>query len=225
MKKLLAAGTLILAMAIGTSAFAQEVAVGTAPPDAAGTYKPFVVGAYMGMGMAHSIGDNGDAKPRFAGEGGAYFSWYFMEILAAEGGISFVGKGARIDEEVAGVEIKARTKITYLEVPLGLKLNIKNFRAGVYVAIEGAIAGKTKVKEPDEDSDTWSGHDWDNTRRFNIAPKITLGYAIPVGPIAIVPGLSWSMHLLNDYDGPGDDAVRAMNLMFTAAVEFGFGSK
>jgi hypothetical protein len=215
MKKLLAAGTLILAMAIGTTALAQEVAVGTTPPDPIGTYKPFVVGGMISMGMAHYIGDNNDGKPRFAGGGSAYFDWYLMEILALEGGVGFVGKGSRF--EANGVDTKIRA--IYMDIALGAKLNIKNFRAGLFVVPTFGLGGKIKVDSHSSDIN-WSG-----TRRANLGLKVGLGYAIPVGPIAIVPGLDWSIHLINDYDGSGDGAFRAMNLMFNAAVEFGFGSK
>jgi hypothetical protein len=92
-----------------------------------------------------------------------------------------------------------------------------------------ALSGKIKSKIDDhEDTHTVSGDDWDYTHRANIGLRVGLGYAIPVGPIAIVPGLSWSMHLINDIKGrPADDAnckARAMNLMFNVGVEFGFGA-
>jgi hypothetical protein len=219
-------------MTIGTSAFAQEVAVGTTPPDAAGTYKPFVVGGYMAMGMALTVGDIGgdagnvDQKPRFAGGGGAYFDYYLMNIFALEGGIGFIGKGFRIKEDD---DNKSWSRFIDMEIPLGVKLNIKNFRASFAVVMYFVLSGKTKtVLAGHEDSDSYSGDDWDNTRRFNLGPKIALGYGIPVGPVVIVPGLFWSMDLINGFKDEAADAgckARGMNLMFTAAVEFGFGSK
>jgi hypothetical protein len=214
MKKLLTAGTLILAMTVGTTAFAQEVAATTAPTDAGG-FHPFVVGGMISMGMAHSIGDNGDAKPRFAGGGSAYFDYYLMEMLAVEGGVGFVGKGSR--GSAGGVDYK--TSLIYMDITLGAKLNIKGFRAGLFVVPTFGLSGKVKSGSHS------TSFEWDNShyRRANLGLKVGLGYAIPVGPIAIVPGLDWSIHLINDYNGPGDSAVRAMNLMFNAAVEFGFG--
>lgn len=230
MKKLLAAGAFVLATAMASSVMAQEVAVGT--PAGGGEFKPMVVGAYMSMGMALAVGDlNGDLpggdvdqKPRFAGGGGAYFDFYLMPILAVEGGIGFVGKGYRTKED----DVKSWMRFVYMEIPLGVKLNIKGFQAGLAVALNFALSGKSKSDiDGHETTSTWSGDDWDYTRRFNLGPKITLGYAIPIGPVALVPGLSWSMHLLNDVKGDlADDADakgRAMNIMFNVGAEFGFG--
>lgn len=213
MKKLLAATTLLFAMALAGSAFAQEVAVSTAPTD--GGFKPMVVGGAISMGMAHSIVDEGDPKPRFAGGGSAYFDFYLMEMLALEGNLGMVGKGCRV--EVGDDDVK--TKLIYMEIGLGAKLNIKGFRAALLVVPAIGLSGKYKTDNASQDVD-W---DRDNIRRFNLGLKVGLGYAIPVGPIAIVPGLDWSIHLLNDYDGPGDAKARAMNLMFNVGVEFGFG--
>ncbi len=87
-----------------------------------------------------------------------------------------------------------------------------------------ALAGKSKSESGDTETEhKWDGDDWDNFRRFNMGPRIRVGYAIPVGPIAIVPGIYWSLHVLNENTGDNSDdyAMRAMNIMFLVAVEFG----
>lgn len=238
MKKLLGAGAFVLAMAFATSASAQEIQVGT--PAGGGGYKPFVVGAYMGMGMAHSIIKHDDIdtedlmegiygidqkpKPRFAGAGGAYFDFYLMEILALEGGIGFVGKGFRLKEDDA----RYWERMIYMEIPLGAKLNIKGFQVGLAVAIYFALSAKTKYKDDDNEvTADWNDDAWDDYKRFNLGPKLTLGYAIPVGPVAIVPGLNWSIELIDNAKGDMEDAEvreRNWNLFFTVGVEFGFGA-
>jgi hypothetical protein len=83
----------------------------------------------------------------------------------------------------------------------------------------------------------WDGDDWDHFRRFNFGLKLVLGYAIPIGPVSLVPGFCWSMHLINEYkDIPDEeeatqvggsrisyyDQARAINFMFRVAGEFGF---
>ena len=96
-----------------------------------------------------------------------------------------------------------------------------------------ALAGKSKSEGEIEGLDMsaevkWNDDMWDSYRRFNIGPKIVLGYAIPVGPISIVPGISWSLHLLNEYkdlddddfEENDDDSIRAMNIMFRVGAEF-----
>jgi hypothetical protein len=189
------------------------------------------VGAYMSMGMAHLIidygdGDGPDLKPRFAGGGGAYLDFYLMEMFALEGGISFIGKGARYD--IDEFDAKVWERIIYMEIPLGVKLNIHGFQASLTIGLEFALSGKTKAKsDEDEDSHTWGDDDWDLYRRFNLCPRITLGYAIPVGPVAIVPGITWMIEVINNAKDEADDAhvkIHNMNLMFNLGLEFGFGA-
>jgi hypothetical protein len=196
---------------------APPVAVSTAMPAPAGGFKPFVVGAFFSMGMGLTVGDlkmGYDQKPRFAGGGGAYFDFYVMEMLAIEAGIGFIGKGYRVKEDVSGYEVKGWQKVIAMEIPLGVKLNI-------------ALSGKS-VSELDgsKHTDTFGDDEWDNIRRFNLGPRIALGYAIPIGPVAVVPGISWSMDVINyaknDY-ADADVKARCMNLMFNVGGEFGFG--
>jgi hypothetical protein len=215
----------------------------TAPPVAASTsssgpsaapaggFHPFVVGAFMSMGMALVVGDlklGYDQKPRFAGGGGAYFDFYVMEMFAVEAGIGFVGKGFRLKESEGGYDYKLWERLINMEIPLGVKLNIHGFQASVALALDIAVSGKTKTKiDNNEDTHTWGDDDWKQCRRFNLGPRVALGYAIPLGPVALVPGLSWSMDVINWAKNESADdyhiKARGMNLMFNVGAEFGFG--
>ena len=225
MNKLSMVGFALVAVLICSNASAQEAAALTV--DVPGDDKTMAVGAFVNLGMAHMIGDFDDAKMRFAGGFGAYFDFYVTPMLAIEAGLGIEGKGERFEDEE--YDIKGREKITYLEIPLGVKLNISNFQASILFVMNLALAGKTKYENDVEGLDVssevkWNDDVWDHYKRFNIGPKIVLGYAIPVGPISIVPGISWSLHLLNEFkDMPDgfDDSVRAMNIMFRVGVEFG----
>jgi hypothetical protein len=220
-------GLALVAVLICSNASAQDAAVSAA--DVSGGDKTMAVGAFVNMGMANMIGDIDDAKMRFAGGFGAYFDFYITPMLAIEAGLGVEGKGERFDSD----DWEGRDKITYLEIPLGVKLNISNFQASLLFVLNLAMAGKTKSEGDVEGLDIsaevkWNDDMWDHYRRFNIGPKIVLGYAIPVGPISIVPGISWSLHLLNewkgldddDFDENDDDSIRAMNIMFRVGVEF-----
>ena len=227
MRILGAAAAFVLALTLASTAVAQDVAVTTAAPTGGGGFKPFVVGGYMSFGMAHTFyamdGEDPDTKPRFAGGGGGYFDWYLMEILALQGGIGFIGKGWRYDEH----DVKYRMQFIYMEIPLGAKLNIKGFQAAVEIALSFALSERTHQFEPDDDVDHFGDDEWDYYRRFNLVPRVTVGYAIPVGPVAIVPSLMWSIELINSAKGDMEDALDAkihnMNLMGNVGVEFGFG--
>ena len=212
---------------ICSNASAQDAAVSTT--DLAGGGNKMAIGGYVAMGMAHEVGDYDDAKFRFAGGGGAYFDFYLTPLLALEAGLGIVGKGAReegtIEEMGYVADYETRLKFTYLTIPLGVMLNIKGLQIGAAWEIAFALAGKSKSESGDTETEhKWDGDDWDNFRRFNMGPRLRVGYAIPVGPISIVPGIYWSLHVLNEYkDMPDDfdDSIRAMNIMFLVAVEFG----
>ncbi len=227
MKKLSMVGLALVTVLMCSNASAQDTTGLTV--DVPDGNKTMAVGAFINMGMAHMIGDLDDAKMRFAGGFGAYFDFYITPMLALEAGLGIEGKGERFDTE--GWE--GRDKITYLEIPLGAKLNISNFQASLLFVLNFALAGKSKSDVDVEGLDIsaeveWNDDMWDSYRRFNIGPKIVLGYAIPVGPISIVPGISWSLHLLNEYkdlddddfEENDDDSIRAMNIMFRVGAEF-----
>ncbi len=248
MKKLSMVGLALVAVLICSNASAQDAAVSTS--GGTGGYSPFVVGAYMSLGIALAAGDGipemwgleeDDEKARFAGGGGAYIDFYLSEMFALQTGIGFVGKGTRGETDVTiapgeQIEYKLKYKIIYMEIPIAAKLNIHNFQATMGIAVWFALSGKW-ISEQGDDSTThkWSGDDdWDQIHRVNLGPRITLGYAIPIGPVFIVPGVTWMFHVINDLDedeinddiGPASDdefKARAMNIMFNVGGEFGFG--
>ncbi len=198
----------------------EDDSSGGLPPD----FKPMVVGAYISMGMAHWIGDVNSGKFRFAGGGGAYFNYYLSPIVALDMGLGFIGKGVRYKDTDAGADTDFKLKLTYLRIPLGIKLNFSGFQAAVQWELAFAIAGKMKIDAENDDREPKiEGDDWDDydIRRVNMGPRVVLGYAIPLGPVSLVPGASWSMHVISEHK-EGDDAARAMNIMFNVAGEFGF---
>ncbi len=233
MRNLSAACALVLAMAISSSALAEETAAAAAVDTAAasedtGAFHPFVLGAFISMGAALSIGDvywGTSQTPRFAGSGGAYFNYYLNDMLALDGGIGFIGKGLRAKDTLEGEHHQYRVALIDLEIPLGVKLNIKNFQASLAIALDVTVSGKTKDKNGNTTTTTKiSGSDWNDFRRFNIGPKVGLGYAIALGPVFLVPGLSWSMDLI-DWTKPSDLKARGMNVMVVVGGEWGFGGE
>jgi len=238
MKTICASGVLVLAMAMGTTALGAEVeakadtaAVAAETEDET---RPFVLGAFMGMGAALAVGNFQDGfipdqyadskRPRFAGEGGIYFNYYLTDIWALEAGLDFAGKGfiLKFDEGDA----KVRQTFIDLEIPIGMKLNVQNFQVALAINLSFVISGKVRSKSEAEGTTLegthkMSGSDWDDIRRFNIGPKLNLGYAIPLGPVDLVPGISWSMDLI-DMAKPDDLGMRRMNIMLVVAGEFGF---
>jgi len=198
----------------------EDDSSGGPPPD----FKATVVGAYISMGMAHWIGDIDSGKFRFAGGGGAYFNYYLSPIVALDMGLGFIGKGVRYKFTEGGEDTDLRIKLTYLRIPLGIKLNFSGIQAAIQWELAFALAGKLKTESNVLEIETKiKGDDWDdmNLRRVNMGPRVVLGYAIPLGPVSLVPGASWCMHVISEYK-EGDDAVRAMNIMFNVAGEFGF---
>ncbi len=222
MSKISIVGLALVTVLIGSNASAQDATVSTDDVSSGGN--KMAIGGYFTLGMAHEVGDYDDAKFRFAGGGGAYFDFYLTPLLALEAGLGFVGKGSRDEGTIDTIDYKNKLKLTYLTIPLGVSLNIKGLQIGAAWEIAFALTGKD-IEESggNKQIEKWDGDDWDNFRRFNMGPRIRVGYAIPVGPIAIVPGVYWSLHVLNENTGDNsdDNAYRAMNIMFLVAVEFG----
>ena len=252
MKKTVMAMIVLVSTLGGTNAFAEGVAVGT---DTLGGGNKFVVGATFGMGMAMIVGDyedllaaqhyggnvedNIDSKPKLSLSFNLFIDFYITPMMAIEAGVGFIGKGgkAEVDADVIGSDSDEIywDKVTYFEIPIAFKLNIKGFQASLGIGMWIAVKGKTKREEGDDThTHTWNDDDWDWVHRFNVGPRVFLGYAIPVGPIYIVPGVTWMMHMINDVDNeeiqddrpafPDADEiqVRSMNIMFNVGVEYGF---
>ncbi len=202
-------------------------------------FSPLVLGAQLGLGFQWSA-RNKDMKDLtdegsvgFSAGGWLYVNYYLTEMLALHGGLGFVGKGSHYkgEEDVEGQAINYHIwhKLTYMEIPLGVKLNIKNIRLTALILLDFALTGKTKYKgevsgEGIEHKHKWEDDDWDNHRRFNLGLRLGAGYAIPIGPIVLVPGIDWSTHFINEYKGDdmGDAAILYMNFFFNVAVEYGF---
>jgi hypothetical protein len=49
-----------------------------------------------------------------------------------------------------------------------------------------------------------------------------MGWAIPIGPIAIVPGFAFNVHILDEVTVENaNNSIRPLNIMFNIGVEFG----
>jgi hypothetical protein len=172
--------------------------------------KTHVIGGHFSLGMANAVGEEceGDCRVRFAGGGGVYYDLYLSDVFALEIGVGLLGRGWEADG--------LKWKLLFLSVPLGVKLDLQGFRIGVAVALEVGLRARTDWEYQDQE-DLWEYYD-----RLNFGPRVSLGYAIPVGPIAIVPGIDWSMHVLSaGHDDRFIEGPRFMNIMFNVGVELG----
>jgi hypothetical protein len=178
----------------------------------------FTIGAYAALGMAHSFYSRSeDPSPRFAGGGGAYVDLRLARAFALDVGIDLIGKGSML-----GGYVGYRFQILYLEIPLGVKFIREGLALGIALGIDVGLFNK---KTPLDKGGIYEveTNNWDAYKRFNLSPRATLGYAIPVGPIAIVPGVAWSIEALsalpkNEYH---DWTLHNMNLMITLGAELG----
>ena len=192
------------------------------------------VGGYLAMGTATVLGDgyadlNGidqDKSLSYSAGGGLYIDHYFNEWFGVEAGIGFLGKGARYKGSVLGEDWRMRLRFVYMEIPIALKLNIdRRFQitAGIalWVALTGKEVGNAGSVSVENKFD--SDEDWAPYHRANVGPKLSFAYAIPVGPVNIVPGLTWMMHLINDIDtATADHTMREMNIMLQVGVDWFF---
>jgi hypothetical protein len=208
-----------------------------------------VIGGYWSNGLAMVAGDGyeewtndqpllpnhdrDDRTPLYSPGGYFYFDYYLLSIMAIEGGFGFLSKGIRFSD---GDDVH-KQRIVYMEIPVMVKVDIQHFQFGGGIALFVGLAGKTKNKgtvgnRKYSDTSRWEDQDWDRVHRVNVGPRLYAGYAIPVGPIYIVPSITWMMHLVNDLDNKTladeqnrsdtDYQMRAVNLMFNVGVEWAF---
>ena len=164
----------------------------------------------------------------FSAGGWLYVDYYLIPLLALEGGLGFVGKGAHYKYEgdvgLFSVDGDDWIKMAYMEIPLGVKLNFMNIRLSGLILLNIALTGKYKSADGNNSSETkFDDDDWDTFRRFNLGFRLQAGYAIPIGPIVLVPGVDWSFHFIDEFkDDDIDDKyqVRWMNFFFNVAAEF-----
>jgi hypothetical protein len=235
-------GTIATAGAVAAASGGTAAAVSSSAVESAGGPKTFAVGLTFGLGIATITGDgwteymgigSGDKKARFSFCGTGYFVYYFTPMIGLQAGLGFIGKGVRGKGEIAGTDFELKEKINYMEIPIALRLNVEYFQAAVGLAMDIALTGETKTDADDHvTTRTWNDDNWKYFHRFNLAPWIFAGAAIPAGPISVVPGISWSIHLINDLNkeeihkdsGIEEDHLKAhaMNFMFHVGAEFGF---
>ena len=203
-----------------------------------------VIGGHLMLGLAGMGEDWGDVdddtlrdvefRARLAGGLGFFFQHWFTDMIGINGGLELVGKGYRTEYEEA--DLKERGRLRHLEIPLGVRLKFNDLRVGFDVAFSIAVYGEYWRKsdvainiDGDEESLVREVHfmdsDWDSIRRFNINPRLSAGYGIPVGKVHIVPGLMFEFELLNtaqgDFMEDNDVKQRFINFMLTAGVEYG----
>jgi len=213
------ASTLCLVMT--TAAAAQEEVVDPVMDDPAPAgYSMHVIGATMNLGMATMIVENcANCSVRFAGGGNAHYNLYLAKVFAIHAGIEFMGRGLKASGFTNTTsEDEQKIKIIYLDIPIGIKLRFSSFQLALGVSLDFALSGKSE--NPDAD---FADADWELwARRFNLGAWMSLGWAIHAGPIDIIPGFSWNMHILDEVTmANANNSIRPFNLMFDLGVEFG----
>ncbi len=189
------------------------------------------LGVTLDLGGATSVGGVELARHmRFAwGLGGSY-ELRLNEKVGLMAGLGVMDKGFRtlddpmIDENLValtnGYEIRldAAYKFLYLHVPIGL--NARLGRATIHVSLPLSYALRGEIERSNGNEDLLGGSDWSDYRRFNLGPCLGAGYALSLGSVDLVPGLTWTMHLGNEvYNEPGH-TNHYMNLMLTTQVVF-----
>jgi hypothetical protein len=227
MKRITGVVTMLLVLSVALPAVALETGHAT---------ENKVVGGYLSLGIGMAAGDGiegldpliarNDRTAKFVSGGLAYFDYYFTAMIGIEGGLGFQTKGLRYRLDNDWVR---RFRVLYMEFPISFKLDFRHFQFTVGFALSVALAGLTSTDDNgDAVLERWNNNEWDIFHRVNFGPRLTFSYAIPVGPVFIVPGISWMIHFINDLNNdeinnPNEEfRSRFMNLMFNAGVEWGF---
>ena len=181
-----------------------------------------------GAGIAENYGDSGgfmggseyEFRARLAAGLGGFFHYSLTDMIVLTGGLDIIGKGGKASED--GITLKIYTR--HMDFPLGVFATIQGIQIGGALVPSITLAGKMKSEEDGITTEQdFTDEMWDNIQRFNLGLRIFGGYAIPVGPVAIVPGLMYQMDLLNATKGDWKDAdarMRSINLMLTVGVEY-----
>ena len=163
----------------------------------------------------------------FSAGGWVYVDYYLLPMLALEGGIGVLSKGAhyKFEGEAFGFSVEGAEwiKMAHMEIPLGAKLNFKNFRVSALLLFDITLTGKYKIESGDNtEKEKFDDEDWNTFRRFNLGFRLQVGYGIPLGPIVLIPGVDWSTHLIDEIkeDDFEEYQVRWMNFFFNVAAEF-----
>ena len=206
--------------------------------------KNMVVGGNLSLGFAMAAGDgyeeindapiigsniNRDNRTaKFATGGDVYFDFYFTPMFAVEAGFGFSTTGIRFSDG----SWTHKVAMTQMQIPICFKVDFHHFQGAVGLALFVSLSAYTKDTVDNEEQKTrWEDEQWQYVHRANLGPKLSFSYAIPVGPVFIVPGISWFMHLINDIDNDevnndynldGVHNMRANTLMFNIGAEWAF---
>jgi len=212
---------LILCLTMAAAASGQEAEVGTPDPEPADEGMPtHVVGGYAALGMASMIVENcSNCSIRFAGGGGAHYNFYIGDVFGLHAGVAMTGRGLKASGLANTTnQDEQKIKVLYLDVPLGIKLRFSSFQLALGASLDFALSGKSE--NPDYD---FRDADWEFwARRFNIGAWVGFGWAIHAGPIDIIPGFAFNVHILDEVTMEGaNNSVRPMNMMITLGVDYG----
>lgn len=235
MKQLSSIGGVFLYLLVSCAASADDSA-GSATPanNATPPSSQLAIGAKAGFGFEWAA-RNQEAKETidaiagdmrnsigFSGGGWLYVNYWVIPVVAIQGGLGFAAKGSHFAAKDESMDVHVWNKLSYMEFPLGAMLKLAELRLTALLLLEVALTGNTRTKIDDTRNNVkWTETQWDNFRRFNLGLRLGVGYAIPAGPVTIVPGVDWSTQFINVIDTRGNEAMRFMNFFFGVAVEYG----
>lgn len=137
---------------------------------------------------------------------GLFAEFPINEFLSFEPGLLLTTKGMKYEDDILGINVKAKVNLYYLDIPLALKAshdiggNAKIFGAvGPYVGI--GLSGKVKAtaefmgeEETEVEDIEWgSDEDEDDLRRLDYG--LTFGAGVEVNPVLF--GISYDLGLAN----------------------------
>lgn len=159
---------------------------------------------------------------RLAGGAALTYHYRFTRLFALNFGAGLLGKGYQYSES----DEKIILKTLHFEMPIGILLTLGSvFRVGMDLVASIALSAKQIYKFEDETyTHIYQDGYWEDYRRYNINPRISALFAIPVNIVDIILGLSWQMDLLNyHYPTTNQDNYGEgfMNIMGIVGMEYG----
>ena len=119
---------------------AEDTTAEAGVPSDVGADSTMRIGGAFYLGMATAIGDFDDgtdgAKPRFAGGGAVLFDYFLSPMFALAAGVGIVGEGFKMTQDTGAGEIDSKMKVLYLQIPVGVKLDLSGFQVGAALAFD-----------------------------------------------------------------------------------------
>lgn len=144
------------------------------------SFAQLTIGLKAGFNLATISTDDSEFDPKYLPtfQAGAVIDFGLTDNLGVQTGVSFMGKGYKVNEELLGSDFIIESNVYYLQIPAHLMFKTSNFFVGAGPFIGMGIAGKYRAEYAGvEDSEDL---EFGNTEDDDISP-VDFGVGVQLG--------------------------------------------